>query len=274
MMDRLRRICLEAYDRLIGLELSEVAVDCCITKAPRGGQKAGRNPVDRGKRGLKRSMAVDAKGIPLGCVSAPANRHDSPLLVAYPGGGVGGAWGASRGSERPSRRRLGLAPDSRAPGGVGAQVGDLWEGQAGALLGHVSVGGPADERVAQRPQEAPLVHGAGGEGDRLLGDVLGGGDHREEAHPRRLGSLPLGRANIPPTMSPIDGSSKDTEIVKAMIDLTHALGLKVIAEGVETYEQLGQLLSMECNFAQGYFSEPLPSEELSVFLAERLTDRG
>src|ERR687897_3193839 len=35
----------------------------------------------RGKRGIKRSMAVDAKGIPLGAVSAPANRHDSPLLV-------------------------------------------------------------------------------------------------------------------------------------------------------------------------------------------------
>jgi len=81
VMDRLRRICLEAYDRLIGLEFSEVAVDCCITKAPCGGEKAGRSPVDRGKRGLKRSMAVDAKGIPLGAVSAPANRHDSPLLV-------------------------------------------------------------------------------------------------------------------------------------------------------------------------------------------------
>jgi transposase len=81
VMERLRRICLDAYDRLIGLELSEVAVDCCITKAPCGGEKAGRSPVDRGKRGLKRSMAVDAKGIPLGAVSAPANRHDSPLLV-------------------------------------------------------------------------------------------------------------------------------------------------------------------------------------------------
>ena len=81
-MERLRRICLDAYDRLIGLELSEeVAVDCCVTKAPRGGEKAGRNPVDRGKGGVKRSMAVDAEGIPLGCVSAPANRHDSPLLV-------------------------------------------------------------------------------------------------------------------------------------------------------------------------------------------------
>jgi transposase len=81
VMERLRQICLEAYDRLIGLELADLAVDGCVTKAPCGGEKAGRSPVDRGKRGLKRSMAVDAKGIPLGSVSAPANRHDSPLLV-------------------------------------------------------------------------------------------------------------------------------------------------------------------------------------------------
>jgi hypothetical protein len=81
VMDRLREICLEAYDRTIGLELSEVAVDCCVTKAPCGGEKSGRSPVDRGKQGIKRSMAVDAKGIPLGSVSAPANRHDSPLLI-------------------------------------------------------------------------------------------------------------------------------------------------------------------------------------------------
>ena len=32
-MERLREICLKAYDRLIGLKLSEVAVDCCVTKA-------------------------------------------------------------------------------------------------------------------------------------------------------------------------------------------------------------------------------------------------
>ncbi|MDQ4062622.1 MAG: IS5 family transposase [Actinomycetota bacterium] len=81
VMERLREICLDAYDRLIGLKLSEVGVDCCTTKAPCGGEKAGRSPVDRGKRGVKRSIAVDAEGIPLGAVSAPANRHDSPLLV-------------------------------------------------------------------------------------------------------------------------------------------------------------------------------------------------
>ena len=72
-----------------------------------------------------------------------------------------------------------------------------------------------------------------------------------------------------------DGASKDAEIVSAMIDLTHALGLKAVAEGVETSEQLARLRSMKCDFAQGnYFWEPLPSEALAVILEEDLTDRG
>ncbi|SFY32399.1 IS5 family transposase [Streptomyces atratus] len=76
----LHRIALEAYDRMIGLDLDEISVDGCITKAPCGGEKAGRSPVDRGKQGLKRSVASDACGVPLGIVSDGANRHDSPLL--------------------------------------------------------------------------------------------------------------------------------------------------------------------------------------------------
>ena len=81
VIEALREAALEAYDRFIGLQLSEIAVDCCITKAPRGGEKAGRNPVDRGKQGTKRSTAVDEQGIPIGTITAPANRHDSPLLT-------------------------------------------------------------------------------------------------------------------------------------------------------------------------------------------------
>ncbi|MCA1729188.1 MAG: IS5 family transposase [Actinobacteria bacterium] len=80
VMKRLHEVVLDAYDRIVGLELSDVAVDCCITKAPCGGEKAGRSPVDRGKRGIKRSTLVDANGISLGAIAAPANRHDSPLL--------------------------------------------------------------------------------------------------------------------------------------------------------------------------------------------------
>jgi transposase len=81
IMPRLERIVLDAYDQLIGLELSDLAVDGCITKAPCGGQTAGPSPVDRGKQGLKRSVVTDAKGIPLGAVVAGANTHDSPLLA-------------------------------------------------------------------------------------------------------------------------------------------------------------------------------------------------
>ena len=77
---KLHEVALAAYDRLIGLNLTDIPADGCITKAPCGGDKAGPSPVDRRKGGLKRSVATDGKGIPLGLVSAGANRHDSPLL--------------------------------------------------------------------------------------------------------------------------------------------------------------------------------------------------
>lgn len=69
------------YDRLIGLDLSEVALDGSLHKAPCGGEGTGPNPTDRAKLGWKWSTAVDAKGIPLGWVIAGANRNDSILLV-------------------------------------------------------------------------------------------------------------------------------------------------------------------------------------------------
>src|SRR4051812_44209942 len=67
--------------RLIGRDLDTIVVDGWITKAPSGGEKAGRSPVDRGTWGLKRSTLTEANGIPLPVVSAGANRHDAPLLA-------------------------------------------------------------------------------------------------------------------------------------------------------------------------------------------------
>jgi hypothetical protein len=50
-------------------------------QAPCGGQSAGPSPVDRRKQGLKRSVAVEAGGIPLAAVPAPANHRDDRLLA-------------------------------------------------------------------------------------------------------------------------------------------------------------------------------------------------
>jgi EAL domain-containing protein (putative c-di-GMP-specific phosphodiesterase class I) len=59
-------------------------------------------------------------------------------------------------------------------------------------------------------------------------------------------------------------------LVKAMIDLAHALDLEVIAEGVETAWQLDQLREMGCDVAQGYyFSRPQPSEAIQVLLEKQ-----
>jgi transposase len=80
--EQLRLAVLAAYERLFGMELEHLAVDGCITKAPCGGQVAGPSPVDRRKQGLKRSLAVEAAGIPLAVVPAPASRRDDGLLGA------------------------------------------------------------------------------------------------------------------------------------------------------------------------------------------------
>jgi diguanylate cyclase (GGDEF)-like protein/PAS domain S-box-containing protein len=62
----------------------------------------------------------------------------------------------------------------------------------------------------------------------------------------------------------LSGGRDGVEIVAAVIKLAHALGLQVVAEGVEQPAQLEQLGSMGCDFAQGYlFSRPVPAHEIT-----------
>jgi len=62
---------------------------------------------------------------------------------------------------------------------------------------------------------------------------------------------------------------KDTEIVSGTIVLAHALGLKAVAEGVETPEQSQRLLELGCDLAQGnHFSKPLTAADLRRYLEE------
>ena len=51
-----------------------------MTKAPLGGEKTGKNPTDRAKSGVKRSLLTDGRGIPLAVVVEGANCHDKKMV--------------------------------------------------------------------------------------------------------------------------------------------------------------------------------------------------
>ncbi len=80
MFDRLRAEALAVFDRIVGLDLSEVALDGSLHKAPYGGEGTGPNPTDRGKLGWKWSVAVDRHGVPIGWTIDGANRNDVRML--------------------------------------------------------------------------------------------------------------------------------------------------------------------------------------------------
>jgi diguanylate cyclase (GGDEF)-like protein/PAS domain S-box-containing protein len=64
------------------------------------------------------------------------------------------------------------------------------------------------------------------------------------------------------------GNVRQQELVSAVLQLGHTLGLKVVVEGIETEEQLKLLIRMDCRYAQGYhLGRPEPAESL----IERLT---
>ena len=60
---------------------------------------------------------------------------------------------------------------------------------------------------------------------------------------------------------------EDTAIVRMIIDLAHTVGMKVVAEGVESAEQARLLRELGCDLAQGFhFSKPLPPQRVPAFL--------
>jgi transposase len=80
VFDAIAEEAMRAYDRVIGLDLSDVALDGSLHKSPGGGEGTGKNPTDRGKLGWKWSVLTDRNGIPIGWTAEGANRHDSVLL--------------------------------------------------------------------------------------------------------------------------------------------------------------------------------------------------
>ncbi len=61
----------------------------------------------------------------------------------------------------------------------------------------------------------------------------------------------------------------DTRMLEIMIDIARALNVPVIAEGVETEEQMKALRAIGCDIVQGYyFSRPVPPEEFEAFIVQ------
>lgn len=70
-------------------------------------------------------------------------------------------------------------------------------------------------------------------------------------------------------VSQMHESSRNYQIVKTIITLSQELGLQVIAEGIETQQQVDWLQMLGCQFGQGYlFSKPLPPDAIETMLVE------
>ena len=87
-----------------------------------------------------------------------------------------------------------------------------------------------------------------------------------------LQKLPIDTLKIDRTF--VDRLGKDgngLEIVRTILALAHDLGMKVVAEGIETEDQLSKLRSMQCEYGQGYlFNKPIDSQAAGILLAESL----
>jgi len=78
--DALADEAIDVFDRIVGLDLSEVGIDGSQHKAPAGGLGTGKNPTDRAKLGWKWSLAVDTHGVPIAWSTDGANRNDCKLV--------------------------------------------------------------------------------------------------------------------------------------------------------------------------------------------------
>ena len=68
--------------------------------------------------------------------------------------------------------------------------------------------------------------------------------------------------------------STDLALCQAIIAMAHALGMKVIAEGVETKQQRDLLAAAGCDYAQGYlFSRPIAATDFEAFMAVQASAR-
>lgn len=88
-----------------------------------------------------------------------------------------------------------------------------------------------------------------------------------------LADFPIDTLKIDRSFVSKIGKNKQEAIVSAMVAMGKAMGMTVVAEGIETEEQLAYLRDLDCDIAQGYlFSKPLPEEEATAYLTQNMTN--
>jgi diguanylate cyclase (GGDEF)-like protein len=86
----------------------------------------------------------------------------------------------------------------------------------------------------------------------------------------QLKSLPVDELKVDRSfIRDLEQGTRDDAIVRSAIDLAHSLGLKVVAEGIETPAAWTALIHLGCDYAQGYFvSRPLAPEQVGDWIRE------
>jgi diguanylate cyclase (GGDEF)-like protein/PAS domain S-box-containing protein len=144
--------------------------------------------------------------------------------------------------------------------------------ESGLAPGHLEI--EITESVAMSDSERTIevLQALHGEGIRVAIDDFGTG-YSSLAYLRRfpIQQLKIDQAFIKDMMD----NREDRAIVDAVIGMAHAMGMEVLAEGVERTEQLEYLRSKGCDKAQGYlFGRPVPAEEFRELLRRQQQDEG
>ena len=130
-----------------------------------------------------------------------------------------------------------------------------------ALSGEFALGARGPARPGSRQEDIYKRHCTGAGSTFSL--YLKGGEREAFAF---LDALKIDKSFI----LGMDESENDEVIVRSTIDLGRNLGLRVVAEGVESPQAWSRLAQLGCNVAQGYFlSRPMPAEQLTEWLADR-----
>jgi EAL domain-containing protein (putative c-di-GMP-specific phosphodiesterase class I) len=174
-------------------------------------------------------------------------------------------------SDPPLSLSVNISPKQFAQPDLAAQIGQLLQ-DSGMHPRCVDLEITETIAMADAEKSAGMLSGLKSLGVGLDIDDFGTGySSLSRLQSFRVDTLKIDRVFV----SRMDTDHETHEIVRVIIMLAHSLGLKVVAEGVETQTQLDLLKSLGCERAQGYlFSKPVDHETILNLLATNRSERA